>query len=220
MFYNIISTGSKGNALVIEDNILIDCGVSFTKLKNCYKNLSIVLLTHIHTDHFNKTTIKRLALERPTLRFACCNWLVNELVQCGVNKRNIDVLNVGVWYNYGRFKISPILLYHNVEQCGYRVFINYPDGIKKIMYATDTNKLDGIKAPEYDYYFIEANYTEEGIQERINAKKALNMYCYEIDAMLNHLSKEKCDQFLYENMGANSQYVYMHKHIDKEEICT
>ena len=34
MFYNIISTGSKGNALVIEDNILIDCGVSFTKLKN------------------------------------------------------------------------------------------------------------------------------------------------------------------------------------------
>lgn len=44
------------------------------------------------------------------------------------------------------------------------------------------------------------------------------MYCYEIDAMLNHLSKEKCDQFLYENMGANSQYVYMHKHIEKEEI--
>ena len=37
MFYNIISTGSKGNALVIEDNILIDCGVSFTKLKNVYK---------------------------------------------------------------------------------------------------------------------------------------------------------------------------------------
>jgi Cft2 family RNA processing exonuclease len=214
MFYNIISTGSKGNALVIEDNILIDCGVSFTKLKNVYKNLSIVLLTHIHTDHFNKTTIKRLALERPTLRFACCNWLVNELVQCGVNKRNIDVLNVGVWYNYGGFKISPILLYHNVDQCGYRLFINN----KKVLYATDTNKLDGITAPGYDYYFIEANYTEDGIQERIKAKEALGLYCYEYDAMLNHLSKEKCDEFLYENMGVNSHYEYMHGHKEREEI--
>lgn len=215
MNYNIISTGSNGNAVVIEDKILIDCGVSFSKLKQYYKKLQIVLLTHIHTDHFNKTTIKRLAIERPTLRFACCNWLVNELVQCGVNKRNIDVLNVGVWYNYGGFKISPILLYHNVEQCGYRVFINYPDGIKKIMYATDTNKLDGITAKNYDLYMIEANYTENGIQERINAKKALNMYCYEYDAMLNHLSKEKCDEFIYNNMGENSKYVYLHQHIEK-----
>lgn len=215
MNYNIISTGSNGNAVVIEDKILIDCGVSFSKLKQYYKKLQIVLLTHIHTDHFNKTTIKRLAIERPTLRFACCNWLVNELVQCGVNKRNIDVLNVGVWYNYGGFKISPILLYHNVEQCGYRVFINYPDGIKKIMYATDTNKLDGITAKNYDLYMIEANYTENGIQERINAKKVLNMYCYEYDAMLNHLSKEKCDEFIYNNMGENSKYVYLHQHIEK-----
>lgn len=215
MNYNIICTGSNGNAVVIEDKILIDCGVSFSKLKQYYKKLQIVLLTHIHTDHFNKTTIKRLAIERPTLRFACCNWLVNELVQCGVNKRNIDVLNVGVWYNYGGFKISPILLYHNVEQCGYRVFINYPDGIKKIMYATDTNKLDGITAKNYDLYMIEANYTENDIQERINAKKALNMYCYEYDAMLNHLSKEKCDEFIYNNMGENSKYVYLHQHIEK-----
>lgn len=215
MNYNIISTGSNGNAVVIEDKILIDCGVSFSKLKQCYKKLQICLLTHIHTDHFNKTTIKRLTIERPTLRFACCNWLVNELVQCGVNKRNIDVLNVGVWYNYGGFKISPILLYHNVEQCGYRVFINYPDGIKKIMYATDTNKLDGITAKNYDLYMIEANYTENDIQERINAKKALNMYCYEYDAMLNHLSKEKCDEFIYNNMGENSKYVYLHQHIEK-----
>lgn len=27
--YNIIATGSKGNAVVIDQKILIDCGVSF-----------------------------------------------------------------------------------------------------------------------------------------------------------------------------------------------
>ena len=58
MNYNIISTGSKGNALVINKKILIDCGVTFAKLKDFYKSFQLVLLTHIHSDHFNKSTIK------------------------------------------------------------------------------------------------------------------------------------------------------------------
>ena len=76
MNYKIINTGSDGNATVLEGIILIDCGVSFKKLNECYKQLKIVLLTHIHQDHFNKKTISKLAIERPTLRFVCCKWLV------------------------------------------------------------------------------------------------------------------------------------------------
>jgi glyoxylase-like metal-dependent hydrolase (beta-lactamase superfamily II) len=69
MNYNIISTGSQGNAVVVNNHILIDCGVTFKTLKGVYKDLQIVLLTHIHTDHFKPKTLKRLAQERPTLRF-------------------------------------------------------------------------------------------------------------------------------------------------------
>ena len=115
--YNIIATGSAGNAIVLNNNILIDCGVSFKALKEVYKELVLVLLTHIHSDHFSKTTIRKLAEERPTLRFACCEWLVSELIACGVSKRNIDVLEIGKLYNYGLFQISPIKLYHDVPQC-------------------------------------------------------------------------------------------------------
>ena len=68
MNYNIISTGSQGNAVVVDEIILIDCGVSFKALKDVYKKLQIVLLTHIHADHFKRSTIKRLAKQRPTLR--------------------------------------------------------------------------------------------------------------------------------------------------------
>ncbi len=67
MIYDVISTGSKGNAVII-DNILIDCGVPFNKLTQAYKKLQLVLLTHKHSDHFRPSTIKRLAAERPTLR--------------------------------------------------------------------------------------------------------------------------------------------------------
>ena len=211
MKYNIISTGSKGNALIVEDLILIDCGVSFAKLKDYYRKLSVVLLTHIHGDHFNKTTIKKLGQERPNLRFICCYWLVNDLVECGIKKKNIDVVDIGTIYNYELFQIVPIMLYHNVDQCGYKIFIND----NKLIYATDTNSLDGITAPEYDYYFLEANYIEEDMQKRIAEKQMSGVYCYETDAMLNHLSKEKCDEFILNNAGANSQYIYMHQHLDK-----
>lgn len=211
MNYNIISSCSKGNATVIRDIILIDCGVSFKQLNEVYKNLKIVLLTHIHKDHFNKSTIKKLAQERPTLRFACCGWLFDELIKCGVSRKNIDVLEIGKKYDYKLFKIIPIKLYHDVQQCGYRVlFEDY-----KVIYATDTSKLDGISAKNYDLYLIEANYTKEEMEERIRIKQEQYKYVYEFRAKENHLSKEKADEFLLENMGENSKYIYMHQHIDK-----
>ena len=95
MTYNIISTGSQGNAVAINDVILIDCGVSFKALAAVCKGIKLVLLTHSHNDHFKVSTIKKLAFERPTLRFACCDWLINNLVECGVDKKNIDVLEIG-----------------------------------------------------------------------------------------------------------------------------
>ena len=61
MNYKIISSCSTGNAVIIKDIILIDCGVSFKRLEKYYKNLKIILLTHVHRDHFKKETIKRLA---------------------------------------------------------------------------------------------------------------------------------------------------------------
>lgn len=211
MRYNIISTGSQGNAVVLNDYILIDCGVSFKALKNVYKDLKLVLLTHEHFDHINKTTIKLLAKERPTLRFGCCKWLVPILVECDVPKQNIDVYEIGKIYDYRLFKVSPIKLYHNVENCGYRLFF----GDKRAIYATDTAHLNGITAKDYDLYMIEANYTEEDLEERIIAKTAAGQYCYELQVAERHLSHEQASEFLLANMGKHSQYVFLHQHKEK-----
>ena len=208
MNYNVISTGSQGNAIVLNKIILLDCGVPFRDLKDVYKDLKIVLLTHIHGDHFNKTTIRRLAAERPTLRFACCDWLLPVLIGCGVQKKNIDLLKVGKIYNYGAFKLSPVKLYHDVDNCGWRIFV----GSEKAIYITDTTTVQGITAKDYNLYLIEANYSEPEIQERIKAKKVLGQYIYEYRVLRTHLSKEECDQWLLENIGENSEYVYIHQH--------
>ena len=213
MNYKIISSCSTGNAVIIRDVILIDCGVTFKRLENYYKKLKIVLLTHIHGDHFKKATIKKLSQERPTLRFACCEWLLEPLLECGVLRKNIDVLEIGTKYDYKLFKVVPIKLYHDVPQCGYRVlFDDY-----KVIYATDTRTLDGITAKNYDLYLIEGNYEDEELEERIRKKQEIQQYCYEYRARYTHLSKGQASDFLLKNMGNNSEYVFMHEHVEREE---
>lgn len=206
MNYKIINSGSDGNCTIVNDILAIDMGVSFKKLSSYVDKLVIVLLTHIHHDHFNKLTIKKLAQIRPTLRFGCCKWLVQDLIDCGVNKENIDVYEIGKRYNYKLFKIVPIKLYHDVPQCGYRVFMND----KKLIYATDTSTLDGISAKNYDVYLIEGNYeSEDELKER-----AYNNY-YENRVKHTHLSKEYATEWLLKNMGDNSNCQFMHQHKER-----
>ncbi len=208
MIYNIVSSGSKGNAVVIDKTILIDCGVPFKALLQYYRDIQLVLLTHIHSDHFNKATIKKLAFERPTLRFGCCEWLVGDLIKCGVKYHQIDVFTPEIVFDYGLFKIKPSLLLHNVSNCGYHVFFMNCS----MFYATDTNTLNGIEAPNYDLYMVEANYSEPEILERIKEKESQGLHCYEYDVLKNHLSLEKCNDWLYRNLGNKSEYIYMHQH--------
>ena len=211
MNYKIISSCSTGNATIIRDIILIDCGVTFKKLEKYYKQLKIVLLTHIHSDHFKKETIKKLAQERPTLRFACCEWLLQPLLECGVLRKNIDVLQIGTRYDYKLFKIVPIKLYHDVPQCGYRVlFDDY-----KVIYMTDTRTVEGIVAKNYDLYLVEGNYEEEELEQRIKQKQEEGLYYYESRVRNTHLSKGQATDFLLNNIGENSEYVFMHEHVER-----
>ena len=45
MEYKIISTGSKGNAVVVDGRILIDCGVPFRRLESGHRDLGAVPAT-------------------------------------------------------------------------------------------------------------------------------------------------------------------------------
>lgn len=210
--YNIIASGSQGNAVILNDAVLIDCGVPYKQLAPYVPKLKLVLLTHIHSDHFCKRTLRRLAAERPTLRFGCCRWLASPLVAAGVPERQIDLLKPRVMYGYGLCNVIPFELTHNVPNCGYKVHF----GNGKVIYATDTNNLDGIQAIGYDLYLIEANYNDEDIRRRIKEKRMAGQFAYEEQAFRNHLSEAKCTEFLLRNMRGNGIAIPMHVHVDKE----
>jgi hypothetical protein len=133
---------------------------------------------------------------------------VQELIECGVDIRNIDIVEPNKTYNYGIVKIKPIELFHNVLNMGYKIlFKDY-----KVIYATDTNKII-TQAKGYDLYLIEANYEENTLQQRINDKILNAEFVYEYSLPERHLSKEKCIEFLLENMHENSKYIFMHKNL-------
>ena len=48
MQYNILSTGSQGNAVLLQGGILVDCGVAFSTLRPVLRDIRLVLLTHRH----------------------------------------------------------------------------------------------------------------------------------------------------------------------------
>ena len=211
MTCNIISTGSKGNAVVINDHILIDCGVPFKALEPVKKDLRLVLLTHMHGDHFNPRTVRALSKERPALRWGCCEWMVKPLLDAGVDKRQIDVLDPAIpaFEMYGNLcSIRPVMLTHNVPNCGYHILSNG----ERLFYATDTGTLDGIEARCYDLYMVEANHTRADLEARMEAKRAAGEFSYEWAAAQNHLSKEQAEEWLYQQMGPNSRYVFLHQH--------
>lgn len=85
-----------------------------------------------------------------------------------------------------------------------------------MIYATDTGTLAGITAKDYDLYLVEANYEDEEIAQRIHDKEKSGEYAYERSAMVNHLSKARCDAWIYQNIGSKGEYIYMHTHRESE----
>lgn len=211
MTYDILATGSSGNAVVINGKILIDCGVPMKKLRESgyIKNLNLVLLTHSHGDHFNAATVRALHQERPALRFGCCEWMVPHLLDAGVDDRVIVPQRPGETWNYPKIGFAfAESIPHDVPNCCWHIFIK--DG--PVFYATDCSTLDTITAKDYPLYMLEANHTQVEIEARIEDKLARGEFAYEVRAARNHLSQEQALEWLAQNAGSNSKYVFLHQH--------
>jgi phosphoribosyl 1,2-cyclic phosphodiesterase len=201
--HNIIASGSTGNAIIYHNSILVDCGVPYSLIKPFVKDIQLVLLTHCHKDHINAQAVRKLASERPTLRFGCGEWMDKYLI--GV--KNVDFYEAGQVYDYGSFSISPIWLYHDVPNFGYRIF----KGETKIIHCTDTCHLERITAKDYDLYAIEHNYDADTVQEKIAQIELLGGYAHQRGAINTHLSEQDARDFFFKNKGPESRLIRLHE---------
>lgn len=208
MKYNIIGSSSKGNAIIVEDKILLDCGVTYIKLKSYLKDIKLIFISHIHKDHLLPTTIKKIAYNFPTIKFLTgSNDVVKKLVECGVSKKNIFLLNEGKKYDLGLLRVRLVYLFHDVPNYG----LKWEIGGKRGIYLVDTEKVDHIVAQDYDLYLIESNYKDEILEyhKQICENDDEMYYLDRVDK--THLSYSKANDFLINNMGSNSVFEYIHQ---------
>ena len=213
--YDIIQSGSSGNCIIINNTIMLDCGVAYSKIKDKLKDIKIVFLSHAHMDHIKPSTIKKIAYEKPNIKFLVGFYLVSTLLSYGVSKSNIYVLDLDKWYDMGMFKAKMQYLFHDVpNNC---LHIEFNDG-KKMFYAIDTSSIDHIEAKDYDLYLIEGNYeTDEDIQNKIAESHKKGEFTYLDRVQKTHLSQLQALNWLDKNKGVDSKYVLIHQHQEKGE---
>lgn len=197
MHYEIISTGSKGNSVIIND-IMVDCGVAFKRLKEYLYDIKYLLLTHIHSDHIKPTTLKRIKKEFPHIK-VIGNYEIAQLY-------DVDhIINAGFPMDIDNYTFEAFECVHDVVTYGYTWAFND----NEIIYATDTNSLENAPERKYDYLFLESNYDVEKL-ELARGKRSKYGYDPYISG-LRHLSTKDCKTFYYLNRrNKESKLIELH----------
>ncbi len=216
-FVSLIS-GSSGNATFISDgktNLLIDCGMSGTKLKEALnsidvlpENINALLLTHEHIDH---TKGAGVISRRYNIPIYATEGTHISMDTGKISEENTRIITEGSAFEIGSIGIMPFAIPHDAKQpVGYTFHVNN----EKYSLATDigkmnTNILDNIigsksvllesnhdvemlKCGSYPFPLKRRILGELGhLSNEIAAKTALYLVQHGTEhIMLGHLSKE------------------------------
>lgn len=165
--YDIIATGSTGNAVLITVKpvdsapykILIDMGISYKRLEKAFNEASFVFISHKHQDHLNKSAYNKLTIEHPRTTV-----VTNEETSWFITEHNLPepdvVINADQSFYLGDLKVSVFDNYHGVECNGYIFELNG----EVLLYSTDlSTTIDYETYLQYndlkvDYLLLEGNY--------------------------------------------------------------
>ena len=211
--FNPIASSSSGNAYIYFDEILLDIGVPFSKIKPYIQKIKYILLTHQHSDHLNIGTLKKTIYENPKIRI-CCGWfLVEELLKNQIPSKNIFILQVDKSYQIGDYVIKPCMAVHDVPNFGYK--LRYDKIGYKVFHISDTSEINHIEAKGYNLYCIEANYgTDEELLEKIKQDEENGVYSHYKRVLKTHLSQLDAINWLDKNNTNGGEYYFIHQHIE------
>jgi ribonuclease BN (tRNA processing enzyme) len=198
MDYKIISTGSKGNCVILHSDVMVDCGVPFSKIKDDLYDVKYLLITHTHSDHMNLKTLQHIATKFPRICIIG-NYEVHGMYNCNI------IANAGFKIVTDDYVFHPFELFHDVLCYGY----TWQKNGQRIIYATDTSSMRNAPAHKYDYFFIESNHDEAKLEEVRNQKKgSYNPYL----SGKRHLSTQQAKAFFYTHRKSpESQFIELHQ---------
>lgn len=211
----IISTGSKGNAVLIDNHILIDCGLSFKELKEYLSKTYKIFITHRHSDHLNLAVLRQIKKHFPYLIKSIYlnedtyNFLLNKdfknFSEMNFNIiKNDDIIDfniLGVDYNTRVFN-----LYHDVENYG---FVFTKNNKETLLYATDTITMKDAPKELFDYILLEGNYDGDTLYETLMSEDS--KVRYRASQNLRHLSLQEFEAFIKTHSHKNTIAYQLHE---------
>jgi len=196
--YHIIGTGSSGNAVRIE-NIMFDCGVPFSHMKEDLYKVDTLLITHSHSDHIKPATLERIRKEFPGITvFGNADVAYQYDVDMVVGTKPFGLRK--------RRKVIPFDGVHDVPVTGYIVQMK---GLN-ILYMTDTARVNPPGDILLDYIFLESNFDERKLRQEAKRYKTHGYDPYL--SVTRHLSTQKCKEFYYTHRrNEESKLIELHQ---------
>lgn len=196
--YNIIATGSTGNAVRIRD-IMIDCGVSFARMRDDLYKVDTLLITHSHSDHIHPATLRSIRKEFPRIKvYGNAHVAYQYKVDQVLGKAKVILPKNRIIY--------PMEGLHDVPVTYFYILF----GKTTILYATDTCKVENPRDLALDFVFLESNYDERKLKEL--AKEYEHRGYDPAKSSLRHLSCQKCKEFYYVNRrDETSKLIELHQ---------
>ena len=207
MFFDVIASGSKGNATLVftkENIFLIDLGIpakvleaELAKFNKTTKDIDALFITHNHADHY-----RGLKTVSPKKQYALFGTLPTSLS---------NVIEEGKTIVMNGVKITPFMVSHDaVNPCGYV----FEDEDEKLVYMTDTGKfltrnLPLIKNP--DYLIIESNHD---IQMLLRTNRPMEVK-QRIMSEVGHLCNEDSAFACLDIIGNNTKEIIL-AHLSEE----
>lgn len=188
MEFKILKSSSKGNAYLLNSELLIDCGIAFKHLEDIIDDIKIILLTHEHSDHLNVSTLKKL-INVHNIKCVAPSYLKAKLDEID----NVHLVSTDKVVETKKYVIKMFETFHNVPNVAY--FVHNKETKFNHFHATDTFEVPDV-LEELDSVSIETNYCEHEIQKLIEQDINDNKYCHYIHSQKNHLSIQKALRFI------------------------
>lgn len=190
---DIIGTGSSGNCIIIDNDLIIDVGVpkkriiahfdgeeaveamkpteQNNRLVEILGEKSAIFITHRHGDHLQLPVLNVLDKQRP--------WLLKNMVHTNqsvvdfIKERSkqlsgfeiANVINEDSQFEIvGKTQTYKISTFRLVHDVPNQGFIIENELGETLLYATDTSTMQFVPTGRYDYLLVEGNYDENKIE--------------------------------------------------------
>lgn len=170
-----LASGSSGNAWAFWTDagaILIDCGLSYKKLRERFEEIglspydvSAVLLTHSHGDH-HQAIRKFIKMHGPVVY--CTEGTFQGTPYLSERPELVSILELRSDIEAGQFRVKAFPVYHDAEGA---VTFSVTDGQHKVTAIFETGRITAElvnEARDADVILIEANHDPDLVADSIN----------------------------------------------------